>query len=70
MNKLPNWYIQRKIIQEMQALPDRILVEIGVDRDHIPDHVKMHCAPQRNPMSQKLRVDPFQANSLNLGEAA
>lgn len=70
MNRFPNWYIQRKIIQELQALPDHVLREIGVDRNHIPDHVKRHCVPRHNPMARNLRIEPFQANSLGLGKAA
>ncbi len=54
MNRFSNWYIQRKVIQEMQALPDHILGEAGVDRNHIHDHVKSHCVPAAIPIMENI----------------
>ena len=70
MNRFSNWHIQRKVIQEMQALPDHILGEIGVDRNHIPDHVKAHCVPGYSPMVEKHRIESFQTNLPSPGGVA
>lgn len=63
MNTIRTWYLQRKTIRELEALPDNILEDIGLERHAIRAHVKNNCA-QKTKTSigfRPIMVKPIEA---------
>ncbi len=69
MNILRNWYLQRKTIRELRALPDYILEDIGINRYAIEEYVKKHVATANRTKRRPVHSRPFQIKPLRVQEA-
>lgn len=69
MNTLRNWYLQRKTIQELKALPDYILEDIGINRYRIEEHVRKHFVPVSKAKRRSIDIRPFLIKPHRIREA-
>ena len=69
MNTLRNWYLQRKTIRELKALPDYILEDIGINRYQIEKHVKKHFVPMSKTKRRSINIRPLLIKPLRVREA-
>lgn len=69
MNTLRNWYLRRRTIQELKALPDYILEDIGINRYQIEEHVQQHFVPVSKAKRRSMEIRPLLIKPLRLREA-
>ncbi len=69
MNTLQNWYLRRKTIRELKALPDHILEDIGINRYQIEEHAKKHFVPVSKAKRRSIDIRPLLIKPLRVREA-
>ncbi|MCY4051907.1 MAG: DUF1127 domain-containing protein [Gammaproteobacteria bacterium] len=69
MNTLRNWYLQRKTIKELQALPDYILEDIGINRYGIERFVTEQFPAQANKTRYSFDIRSLWIKPLRVREA-
>ncbi len=70
MNTLRNWYLRRKTIQELQALPDYILEDIGIgSRYRIEEFVIEHSSARVSKAKRSFDLRSFLIKPLQVRQA-
>lgn len=69
MNIFINWYKRRQTMRALQALPDHILEDIGINRYEIEACAKAHSAKGPRIKRRMAGIRPVLAKPLHLGEA-